>query len=193
MNEVERPGVDAIIRRAEPGDASGLARVHTLGWQQGYADLLPADFLARRVVSSQSWLGWLSRPLQRSEVFVAEVGGEVVGFTLVGPAREDPAPNEFEVAELKAIYLLAEFWGRGIGYRLHQAGLAAMARLGYRRAELTVLAGNRRTREFYRRQGWVDDEAETELDIGGVTARVRRLRHDLTSSVSDPDQSSSVR
>lgn len=183
--------MDAIIRRAEPEDAAGVARVHTLGWQQGFAGLLPADFLARRVVSAESWEEWLARPVPRTAMFVAEVDGELVGFALVGPAEQPSGAGE--LGELKAIYLLAEFWGRGIGHRMHRAALTALAELGYRRARLTVLAGNRRTRAFYRRQGWVDGGAEVEEDIGGVTARVIRLVHDLGVPTTEPAQESSAR
>ena len=185
--------MDAIIRRAGPDDAAGIARVHTLGWQQGFAELLPADFLARREVSPQSWVEWLTRSMPRSAVFVAEVDAEVVGFALVGPVEEQSGPRDDELGELKAIYLLAPFWGAGIGYRLHRAGLTALLELGYHRAQLSVLAENRRTQEFYRRQGWLDDGAEVDADLGGVTARVRRMRHDLTGPLGERPQSSSAR
>ncbi len=182
--------MDTTIRQAEPGDAPGIARVHTLGWQQGFAGLLPADFLSRRVVSAESWVDWLARPLPGSAVFVADAG-ELVGFALVGPVEGTEAGGE--LGELKALYVLADRWGDGIGYRLHRAGLQALVELGYRRVQLTALAANTRTLQFYRRQGWVEDGPVTDADIGGLVAPVQRLRHDLTGPAGERGQKSRAR
>ena len=37
------------IREGRPDDAEGITRIHLIGWQRGYADLMPAAYLARRV------------------------------------------------------------------------------------------------------------------------------------------------
>ena len=36
-----------VIRAATPADAPGIAAVHVQSWRETYADLMPADFLAR--------------------------------------------------------------------------------------------------------------------------------------------------
>lgn len=167
------------VRPARPDDAEGIARVQTLAWQQGYAGLLPAEFLARRVVPTETWATRLGNPLIRSAAFVAEAGGQVVGFALVAAADGDPDPASTPLAELMAIYVLAQYWGVGVGYRLHEAGLDALVELGFSRAQLTVLSGNTRSIDFYRRQGWTEGGPVEDLDLGGITAPVKRFHRDL--------------
>lgn len=171
--------VAIAVRTARPDDAESLARIHTVAWQQGYAGLMPADFLARRVVTPASWTHWLSEAPPRSVVLVAEAEEKPVGFAVLGPAPGGRDPAETELAQLQAIYVLAEHWGTGVGYALHQAGLAALVEGGFTEAVLWVLVGNVRTIHFYERQGWRDDEAEEDSDVGGLVVRARRYRRNL--------------
>ena len=170
---------EVVIRRRAAGDEVGIARVHTLGWQQGHAGLLPVDWLAARVVAPEVWTTRIAQPLPRSALFVAEVDGELVGYAVVGPALREVADDDPDVAELYAIYVLADHWGTGIGYALHTAALEAAGDLGYRRAQLWVLPGSARTIAFYERQGWHDDGHEVEEDLGGIVALVRRFSRSL--------------
>jgi GNAT superfamily N-acetyltransferase len=177
---------EVVIRRGAAGDEGGIARVHTLGWQQGHAGLLPADWLAARVVAPEVWATRIAQPLPRSALFVAEVDGELVGYAMVGPAGREAAGDGTDVVELYAIYVLAEHWGQGVGFALHTAALQAIRDLHYRRAQLWVLSGSARTIDFYVRQGWRDDGYEVEEDLGGVTAPVRRYSHHLELVAADP-------
>ena len=170
---------ELVVRRGAAGDAAGIARVHTLGWRQGHAGLLPADWLAARVVTPEVWTDRIAHPLPRSALFVAQASDELVGYAVVGPALRKSAGDDPDVAELYAIYVLADHWGRGVGYALHSAALEAARELGYRRAQLWVLPGSARTIAFYERQGWQDDQHEVEEDLGGVVATVRRFSHGL--------------
>ena len=168
--------VTSTVRTARLDDAEALARIHTVGWQQGYANLMPADFLAQRVVAPASWTRSLGEPPPRSVVLVAEVNALPVGFAVLGPAGEPAAATDTTLAQLYAIYVLPEHWDTGVGFGLHQAGLEALAALGFTEAVLWVLVGNARAIDFYLRQGWLDDEAEEDSDVGGLVVRVRRYR-----------------
>jgi len=176
---------ELLIRRGTGDDAAGIARVNTLGWRQGHAGLLPADWLAARVVAPEVWTNRIAHPLPRSALFVAEVRDELGGYAMVGPAGR-AAANDNDVAELYAIYVLAEHWGTGVGYALHTAALRAIRDLGYRRAQLWVLPGSARTIAFYERQGWRNDRHEVEEDLGGVVATVARFSHDLRLTSAEP-------
>ena len=172
---------EAVIRRATAADAAGLAAVHTAGlaavhtasWREAYADLLPADFLARRVVPESRWVGslWVGddRP-----TFVAAIGARVVGFASVAESEGEPG-----VGQLYALYLLAAYWGQGLGHRLHRRGMGWLVERGFTEAVLVVLTDNHRTVAFYRRQGWVDDGPAVPDVIGGRTVRVSPMRRRL--------------
>src|SRR5690606_33933301 len=109
----------SLIRPARPEDAEAIARVHVYGWQEAYAGLLPDDFLAglgRTLDRRRDFWEGLARSLSRRDAFfVAEVGGEIVGFAHGGHSRDHPDEN---VGEVTAIYLRQAHWGRGIGRRL---------------------------------------------------------------------------
>lgn len=110
----------------------------------------------------------------RQSVLVADVDARVVGFANVGPRRDEDAHDEGEV---RAIYVLPEHWGRGIGRELMIEALAALADHRFRQAMLWVLDTNERARRFYESGGWAPDGA-TRCDerLGFPISEVRYRR-----------------
>jgi GNAT superfamily N-acetyltransferase len=153
--------------------------VQTLGWRQGFAGLLPADYLAGRVIEPAVWTDRLGDPPPRVNLFVAVDDATIVGFALTGPATDQADPQTTDLGQLFAIYLLDQFWGSGAGYRLHRASLDALVDNGFTSAVLWVLKGNERAIAFYRRQGWVDDHAAMTENFGASQAELIRMRLDL--------------
>jgi len=166
---------------ARLSDAGGIARVHTLGWQQSYEGLMPANFLAERVIAPELWAGRLGELSDGTTVWVAEDDDEVVGFCLVGPDADPQASPDRRRGRLYALYVLADHWGAGVGHRLHREGIRALIDAGFASAVLWVLHTNTRAIAFYERQGWRDEHVCTEEDVGGFVAREKRLGLDLGS------------
>jgi ribosomal protein S18 acetylase RimI-like enzyme len=140
----------AAVRPAEPADAAGIAAVVVATWQVAYRGLLPDEVLAGLSVTERAhfWSGVLTEPVPRSAVLVTEVGAAgVVGFAAVGPST-DPAATADD-GQLYAMYLLPEYWGRGLGHYLHSAALRRLGELDFRRAHLWVLETNERAIAFY--------------------------------------------
>ncbi len=147
-------------------DAPAIGEIHVRSWQAAYAGLIPEDFLARLSASSRA-ASWARRIGEGSgQVLVIEDDGIVAGFAAFGPGQ------------LYALYLLPEFWGRGLGRTLHDR---VVEELTGDSAVLWVLATNERAKAFYVRQGWVDDGArQTEtIDDGRVTLEEMRFRRPL--------------
>lgn len=114
-----------MIRRAEPGDAAGCARI--LGdWvrETGWLPLLH---------TREEDLGFLSALIARAEVFVAE-GGFLVR----------------EGEDVLALYLAPEARGRGLGKALMER-----AKEGRDRLCLWAFAQNEGALRFYAREGFV--------------------------------------
>ncbi|HEY3310401.1 MAG TPA: GNAT family N-acetyltransferase [Anaerolineales bacterium] len=65
-------------------------------------------------------------------------------------------PLEGQTAELKRIWLLEEYHGRGIGYRLVTRLLEFASEAGYRRVVLQTSLEQVRALAFYRRLGFVE-------------------------------------
>lgn len=153
------------IREATVADAPAIGEVHVRSWQAAYAGLIPDDFLARLSAQAraESWARLIG---EGSRVLVAEEDGVVAGFAAYGDGR------------LYALYLLPEYWGRGLGRALHDR---VVGELPGDSVVLWVLSTNERAKAFYVRQGWVDDgvtQTET-VDDGRVTLEERRFSRRL--------------
>ncbi|OXM63825.1 GNAT family N-acetyltransferase [Amycolatopsis vastitatis] len=156
------------VRAATVADAPAIGEIHVASWRAAYAGLLPEEFLARLSAEARaaSWARRIGDPAIPGRVLVVEDEGVVAGFAAFGPGQ------------LYALYLLPEYWGRGLGRLLHDR---VVEELSGDSAVLWVLATNERAKAFYVRQGWVDDGArQTEtIDEGRVTLEEMRYRRSL--------------
>jgi len=64
-----------LIRKAEPKDAYGIARVRVNGWRTTYRGIVPADFLLKLGSNAIEWSEKVRSALAKREVegFVATV------------------------------------------------------------------------------------------------------------------------
>jgi GNAT superfamily N-acetyltransferase len=169
----------AAIRPADLQDADAIAMVHVASWRAAYRGLLPQHVLEGLSVQRRAdgWREILRSGEDHTLVAVDSETGRVGGFVNVGPSRdEDAAPG---VGELRAIYLLEEWWNTGTGLQLHDVGLQ-MLRGQFAEAILWVLDSNERARRFYARRGWRADGAAKKDDRGDVVLTEVRYRRPLT-------------
>lgn len=167
-----------IVRPATSADASAIASVQVLSWQQAYAGLIPDQYLAA-----------LQSSLSRREAFWCEsiaaggthlslacVNEQAIGFIAIGACR-DEGPSAGDTGEVTAFYLLPRYWRTGAGRALWAAGLRSLVEHLYRQAMLWVLSENARARRFYDQAGWSPEPAsERSLLIGGASLREIRYR-----------------
>lgn len=116
------------------------------------------------------------RPGEREAVLVVDVDGRVVGFANVGPSRDEDGGG---LGEVRAIYLLPEQWGHGLGRGLMAAAVTSLESFGFRQATLWVLEGNVRACRFYEAGGWVPDGAAKSDDRWGFSIAEVRYRRRL--------------
>jgi ribosomal protein S18 acetylase RimI-like enzyme len=160
-----------MIRTALPSDAKAIAQVHIRSWQDAYRDLMPADYLNSLSTTLARREAFWSRSIESGEsnVVVAELDRQVVGWICMGAGRDEEAVVG-ESGEVMAIYVLAEHWHTGVGLALWEAGVQQLKAQGFQRLTLWVLAGNERAIRFYRRAGCVEEAgSERTLERGGVT------------------------
>lgn len=150
------------IRRAELGDAKGMAKVHVDSWRTTYKEIVHQSFLDSLSYSERE-TRW-SKQITDQEVFVAEnEQGEIVGFAAGGKERSGTYPDYD--GELYAIYLLKEVQGQGIGKALVKRVAHSMLEKGYNSMLVLVLAENR-SRYFYETLGAVQIHTEVETIAG---------------------------
>ena len=139
-----------MVRRADHDDAAAIARVHVETWRTAYQGLLPDDFLMSLTHDhyTERWRRGIGDAASR--VFVAEDGGEVVGFASGG--RERAGESGFS-GELYALYVADRSQRRGFGRDLVRAVVAALREMGLPDMIVWALRDNPEARGFYERLG----------------------------------------
>ncbi len=124
--------------------------------------------------------GWLPPPVEHDRESLAEflgdsetwallalADGRPVGHVAFFPGRE-PAPDYERnwrerqkipgLAHLWQLFVLPEWWGRGVAPTLHDAAVAEMGARGFDTARLYTPTSHARARRFYERRGWSGHE-----------------------------------
>jgi GNAT superfamily N-acetyltransferase len=158
-----------LIRAAVVDDAEALTDLHLDVWEEAYAGLMPEAIFterrAHRAARIDRWRTNIETGPIANLVAEADEPGRLLGFVSSGPARDDDP--DLPPIELSALYVRADRYGTGLGYRLLEAAIGSAA------AYLWVLDGNKRATEFYERQGFRFDGA-TMADEVGVERRMVR-------------------
>jgi GNAT superfamily N-acetyltransferase len=166
-----------------PGDAEEMGRLHVRVWQEAYAGLMPAEYLAGLDPADRGkvWRTVLTqrgaRPLvgesddvtirARTRAARTRSSGAIIGIATAGPARD---PDPVVPAELWMINVESAHRGTGVADRL------VGATLGDGPGYLWVLSGNERAERFYRRLGFAADGQTKAHEATGTVER-RMVRY----------------
>jgi GNAT superfamily N-acetyltransferase len=170
------------IRQVVAADARSVAEVHVQTWQVAYRGVVPDAYLEGLSIDERERLWRASIRRGTPEIWVAEVDGQVVGWTAFGASRDPDASPES--GELEAIYVLPRCWATGVGRALWQLTRRRMIERGFLTATLWVLADNARAIRFYSAGGFnANPSSEKTISIGG--RHLREIRYE-TSLAADP-------
>jgi len=146
-----------VIRRALPGDAEAIARVHVRSWQEAYVGIIAQETIDAMSVEARGrrWSTILeSDPSDLAfGVFVAETDGGIVGFGSVARQRDETLAGRGFDGEFTAIYVLVAHYGSGIAQALMAEMGRHLASAGIAAASVWVLEDNKRARRFYEKSG----------------------------------------
>jgi ribosomal protein S18 acetylase RimI-like enzyme len=162
------------VRKATAADAHAIETIRVSGWRTAYRHVFPANELDAMPIDSSRWAMRLETPPPGWTSCVAVRDGAVVGFSSVGPSRDERG-----IGELYALYVDPEQWSTGAGLALMTHAEIQLAS-EYTEATLWVLADNPRARRFYERAGWAADGAQKAEERWGVRAPEVRYRKSLT-------------
>ena len=149
------------IKKMETEDEiRGKAFVHWRCWQEVYAGIIRQDYLDQISLKNceERAFRWLDG------LFVAKDEGRVIGFVGFGDRGEE-AP---ETGEVFALYVLPEYFGKGVGLRLMQAALEQLK--DYAKICLWVLKENHRAIRFYQKCGFYPDGEQISSPKHGAAA-----------------------
>lgn len=167
------------IRAAELADCDALGAVHVRAWQAAYRGVMPDEYLDGLEAQDRAamWRRAFPNPRPDRHVDVIVVADDVVGFAASGPEAGEAARSG--VGELYAINLDPSSWGHGLGRALLRSVTKGLADDGYLSAVLWVAPQNRRARNLYESEAWVDDGSSREEPVLGVTVSEVRYRKDF--------------
>ena len=140
----------AAVRVATPRDLDALVAL-SLTCARTQRSWAAADWSPPDVVGERR-LWWERLRDGRTWVGVAEAGPTRVGCVSLWPARH--GGSEPHLGYMAGPLVDPEWWGEGVGSRLHDEALAVLSRLRYRHTEVAVEAGNGRARRFLEDRGW---------------------------------------
>jgi GNAT superfamily N-acetyltransferase len=171
--------IPIVTRRAGPADLDAMLDNYTAG-VASYAAFAPA--------------GWQPHDVDRhfeAEVLadvatwalLALVAGDPVGHASFIPARERTAGEHWQaartrppvpgLAHLRQLFVLPDWWGRGVAPVLHDGAVGEMRAQGYDHARLFTPAAHARARRFYERRGWITVTEAWNEDFGLSLAEYR--------------------
>jgi L-amino acid N-acyltransferase YncA len=147
------------VRRDDLQDAAGVAGVLNSVIAEGRYTALAGHWTAE---AEQAFLQSLG---PRSEVFVAEVTGQIIGFQVIEPFVAYTSTMD-HVAHL-GTYVRADLRGSGIGRKLARATLAFAREQGYEKSVIYVMADNEWGLAYYRGLGFKERgvlRSQTKID-----------------------------
>ena len=152
----------AVIRKAYETDAERVGEIHYKAWMETYTGLLPERFLACQSIEKRIAA---FRKSKCSNLFVAEVDGDIVGFCGYGEFRE-PADGR-PMGEIQGIYLLDAYKRIHLGQKMMELAVEQLRNCGFRTVGLWVLKTNENAIRFYEKLGFQHDGIIREADLDG--------------------------
>ena len=147
-----------IIKKMETDDEiRGKGYVHYKAWQEAYPGLVDQNYLDKMSLEKCEEIAyrWLDN------ILVAKDSGRVIGFVGYGKCRNE---DLIDAGEVFAIYVLAEYYGKGVGKALMDAALNLLR--DYSQIAVWVLEGNKRAIKFYEKCGFRSDGKTEEITLG---------------------------
>jgi GNAT superfamily N-acetyltransferase len=163
--------LDALLHHVAVGFDS-YVEFAPAGWRP------PVDIHARREWEAEV----LADPATWALVALAD--GDPVGHVAFIPARKRSAEDLRAawqtrapiagLAHLWQLFVLPDWWGRGVAQLLHDAAIAEMRAQGYESARLFTPAQHARARRFYERRGWTAADEAWNEDLALAVTEYRR-------------------
>jgi GNAT superfamily N-acetyltransferase len=135
---------------------------HVQAGFDSYTAFAPGGWQPRSVEQDREWTAGLLSD-DGTWALIATVERRPVGHVSFFPARErEPddrrhwteRPPIPALAHFWQLFVLPEWWGRGVAPLLHDAAAEEMRARGFEQARLYTPSGHARARRFYERRGW---------------------------------------
>lgn len=123
-----------------------LGKLHVKLWKEAYEHVFSKEFLDSLDPAKRARM-WRNNLLEKKQMrLVVSHNDQLIGFCGAGPAREEGMGYR---GEIYAIYLLKEYYGRGLATEMMKRMFEFLTIEGYENAYVWVLEDNPRARSFY--------------------------------------------
>lgn len=142
------------VRKAVKSDSLDLANIIVESWKSAYSDIIPKDEITKYLDKE--------RRQRQFERFIEDEEIVLIGYLndiacgLVFANKENDQGLE-ECGSIYSIYMLQEYWGKGLSAKLMDSVLDILKEKGCKRASLWVYKDNIRARRFYEKCGFIYD------------------------------------
>lgn len=161
------------VRLAMPAEAVDIARLQRRAWSRNAATAPVVKQIGAEEMARSWHEAIVKPPLAHFRVLVAIGGGQIVGFTVVGPSPDSDATVDVgHVAE----FVVDKDPDQAHSGRLINAAVDTLRKDGYESATMWVPTGADDLRAFLIECGWDTDGAHQELGTEDETARIRLVR-----------------
>ena len=132
--------MNIIIKRMETDEEiKGKAFVHFQSWQEAYSGIVKQAYLDERTIEKCEEMALNTM----DTTIIAKDGERVIGFVQYGKYNYDDLED---AGEIIALYVLADYYGKGIGYRLMQEAMQYLS--DYPQHSAFVIKDNQRAIDF---------------------------------------------
>lgn len=144
------------IRHAEGSDLPSIAAVQTDSWQDTYAGVLPAEYLANQVPQDLK-RHWDEVEIQPEDLVLVADGEGVAGFIAIW-CRPDPY--------IENLHVKPALRSQKLGSALMKSAARHLIQRGHESAYLWVVQSNQRAIRFYEKHGGVQTVRQVNNHFG---------------------------
>lgn len=148
-----------IIRKALPEDAYDYTVCAISSRQSAYKGIVPDEYLDNMLVEKEQQVEKIRKNLTDPDIesYCVIYESKMIGFLAIYKRH----------AEIGAIYLIKDFWGKGYGKEMLDFATNELKSEGHKKIFLWVFEENNRARRFYEKHGFSFDGTKRENDKYG--------------------------
>jgi ribosomal protein S18 acetylase RimI-like enzyme len=172
------------VRLASTNDVVPLASVTARAYAAAYPGIVPPTVLDEWIAHAPDmWTRWRDVQPERgpdhpSRVWVADRGGEILGYAITSPATPEFLPPPDGAGEITSLYLDPDAIGTGVGRLLYDRSVRDLFERGFDPLVVWAFRDNPKARGFYPRMGLTIDLPDHEWVLGGIPCPIVRFRAD---------------
>lgn len=161
------------VRRAVIEDSESLANIIVESWRSAYSDLIPKDEIVR-FLDKQKRQQQFERFIEDGEiVLIGSYDGTPCGLVFANKDNDEQLEN---CGAIYSIYLLEEYWGKGLAIKLIDEVIRILKEEGCRQVSLWVYESNIRARQFYEKHGFTSDGTKKSSHFSNKPIELRYLK-----------------